>query len=75
MIIPTAPSHFSALGMILADLQKHFVRTHVEGFDPESIRRLGKVFAEMKREALATYDDDQSLAGKQVSFTLQLDLR
>jgi N-methylhydantoinase A len=47
-VIPPAPGHFSALGMLLGDLRADAVRTHVGSLDPESIR---PIFDELRAEA------------------------
>jgi N-methylhydantoinase A len=47
-VIPPAPGHFSALGMLLGDLRADAVRTHVGALDPASIRPL---FEELRAEA------------------------
>jgi N-methylhydantoinase A len=47
-LIPPAPGHFSALGMLFGDLRADAVRTHVGPLDPASIRPL---FDELLTEA------------------------
>jgi N-methylhydantoinase A len=49
-VIPPAPGHFSALGMLLGDLRADAVRTHVGALDSTSIRPL---FDELELEAAA----------------------
>jgi N-methylhydantoinase A len=47
-VVPPAPGHFSALGMLLGDLRADAVRTHVGPLDPATIQPL---FDELESEA------------------------
>jgi N-methylhydantoinase A len=47
-VIPPAPGHFSALGMLLGDLRADAVRTHVGPLDPATI---GPLFDKLEAEA------------------------
>ena len=47
-VIPPAPGHFSALGMLLGDLRADAVRTHVGALEPAAI---GPLFDELEAEA------------------------
>ncbi|HKN81200.1 MAG TPA: hydantoinase/oxoprolinase family protein [Actinomycetota bacterium] len=49
-VIPPAPGHFSALGMLLGDLRADAVRTHVGPLDPATI---GPLFDALEAEAAA----------------------
>ena len=49
-LIPPAPGHFSALGMLLGDLRADAVRTHVGPLDPATI---GPLYDELEIEAAA----------------------
>ena len=49
-VIPPAPGHFSALGMLLGDLRADAVRTHVGPLDAATIR---PVFDELEADAMA----------------------
>ncbi len=51
VIIPLFPSHFSALGMLLADERHDFVRTFYSDLDDMSFQRLMEVKTEMASEA------------------------
>jgi len=55
-VIPPAPGHFSALGMLLGDLRADAVRTHVGSLEPSVLRSLFdslevEAAAELEREA------------------------
>jgi N-methylhydantoinase A len=54
VIIPLFPSHFSALGMLLADERHDFIRTHFSDLASLDFARLVEVHAEMRAEALAS---------------------
>ena len=51
MIIPLFPSHFSALGMLLADERHDFIRTHYGDLAGINFAALVQTHAEMLREA------------------------
>lgn len=53
-VIPPAPGHFSAFGMLLGELRADAVRTHVSPLDPTSLAML---FAELQREAEAALEE------------------
>lgn len=55
-VIPPAPGHFSALGMLLGDLRADAVRTHVGPLEPSALASLfdaleAEAAAELEREA------------------------
>jgi len=51
IIAPTAPGALSALGVLVADVIKDQSRTVMFRYEEKQIARLGKVFAEMEKEA------------------------
>jgi N-methylhydantoinase A len=53
-LIPPAPGHFSAFGMLLGGLSAGVVRTHVGPLDAESLTQL---FAELEKEAVEALED------------------
>jgi N-methylhydantoinase A len=53
VIAPPAPGALSAVGVMVADVIKDQSRTVMFTNEPQQIARLGKVFAEMEREATA----------------------
>ena len=53
-VIPPAPGHFSALGMLLGDFRADAVRTHVGPLEPTT---LGPLFDALEREALAELEE------------------
>jgi N-methylhydantoinase A len=53
-VIPPAPGHFSALGMLLGDFRADAVRTHVGRLDPAT---LGPMFDGLEREAAAEIEE------------------
>lgn len=70
VIVPLFPSHFSALGMLLADERHDFIRTVYCDLAEANFAQLVAIHDEMVSEAAASlrYRD-------QASFQLQLDLR
>lgn len=53
VIAPPAPGALSAVGVMVADVIKDQSRTVMFANNPKQIARLGKIFAEMEREAAA----------------------
>jgi N-methylhydantoinase A len=70
VIVPLFPSHFSALGMLLADERHDFIRTHFSDLASIDFARLLEVYEEMHAEAQASL---RHTRGAQEQ--LQLDLR
>jgi N-methylhydantoinase A len=54
-VIPPAPGHFSALGMLLGGFRADAVRTHVGPLDPAT---LGPMFDRLEREAAAEIEEE-----------------
>ena len=53
IVIPPHPAHFSALGMLMADLRRDVVRTEIQPLLEESLPALESRYAELEAEALA----------------------
>ena len=53
IIAPTAPGALSAVGVLVADVIKDQSRTVMFRYERKQVARLGKVFAEMEKEAAA----------------------
>jgi N-methylhydantoinase A len=51
IIAPTAPGALSAVGVLVADVIKDQSRTVMLTYGPKEIRKLGKVFGELEKEA------------------------
>jgi N-methylhydantoinase A len=54
-VIPPAPGHFSAFGMLLGDLRADAVRTHVGRLDPATLTAL---FDQLEREAASELEEE-----------------
>jgi N-methylhydantoinase A len=70
VIVPLFPSHFSALGMLLADERHDFIRTHYGDLNRLDFPALARVHDEMVREAEA-----QLRQKRGASYEVHLDLR
>jgi N-methylhydantoinase A len=74
VIIPRAPGHFSAFGMLFADLRYDFVRTWFTALETLDFERFEMVYRELEaegREAIAS----SSVAPKEVVVQRALDMR
>ena len=69
VIVPLFPSHFSALGMLLADERHDFVRTYYSDLANIDFANLVKIYDEMAKEA------GSALRSAKSYRQLQLDLR
>jgi N-methylhydantoinase A len=70
VIVPLFPSHFSALGMLLADERHDFIRTYFSDLASADFGKLVNVYEEMVREAQAGLRH-----GKGAERLMHLDLR
>ena len=70
VIIPRFPSHFSALGMLMADERHDFSRTFYAELAEADFARLAGIYDEMCNDALAVLT-----RGNEVSMQLYFDLR
>ena len=66
VIVPRAPGHFSAYGMLVADLRRDFVNTWFTPLADASFPEMEDIFAEMERQGRATVGRGQTLAGVEV---------
>jgi N-methylhydantoinase A len=74
VIIPPGPGAFSALGMLMADVQHDFSRTRVSLLDAADLGALGQQFAEMLEQAGRALDTE-GFAAERRSFSRSVDLR
>jgi N-methylhydantoinase A len=65
VIAPPAPGALSAAGVMVADVIKDQSRTVMFSNEPKQIARLGKVFAEMEKEAVAVLRAEGFSRGQQ----------
>ena len=70
VIVPLFPSHFSALGMLLADERHDFIRTVYSDLASVDLARLVAVHDEMVAEAKASLRH-----GKDAQYQIHLDIR
>ena len=70
VVVPLFPSHFSALGMLLADERHDFVRTHFADLGRVDLKEVAAIFDDMLIEARARLN-----AGRETSRQYQLDMR
>ncbi|HWG07075.1 MAG TPA: hydantoinase/oxoprolinase family protein [Beijerinckiaceae bacterium] len=74
LVIPRLPGHFSALGMLIADLRHDYVRTYYKTLGDCDFDALQDIFAAMRKEGrdlLAA----EGVAEHRMSFELLLDMR
>jgi len=51
VIVPPAPAHFSAWGMLMTDPMQDFIQTALTSAKPENQERIASIFADMEAEA------------------------
>jgi N-methylhydantoinase A len=74
VIIPPMPAHFSALGMLLADLKHDYVQTFVRELAETSGAELAHAFSLLEQSAVATLTEEGSKA-EQMVLRRFLDMR
>ncbi len=74
VIVPPGQGAFSALGMLMADVQHDFARTNVQLLDTLDPATADSVFAEMEHEAAGLLDDEGFGPGSRL-FHRALDVR
>ena len=72
-VIPRAPGHFSAYGMLVADLRRDFVSTWFTALADAPFARMEEIFADMEVRGRETVTRGQSVAG--TSATRAADMR
>jgi N-methylhydantoinase A len=74
VVIPPLPGHFSALGMLLADIRHDFVRTFYRLLDEVQGNEIVDVVEEMRHEA---YDllSSEEVSPESIGYEVYLDLR
>jgi N-methylhydantoinase A len=56
VIVPNLPAHFSALGMLMADVRQDYVRTYYRPLRVADYGQLARIFAELLADGHATLD-------------------
>jgi N-methylhydantoinase A len=74
VIVPNLPAHFSALGMLLADVRHDYVRTYYGPLLETNFAEVLQIFEEL-REAGAGMLDDAGVPGAARSYQPWMDLR
>jgi N-methylhydantoinase A len=74
VIIPPMPAHFSALGMLLADLKHDYVQTFVRELAETTGAEIGAAFTALEKSAVDTLTEEGA-AGSQVALRRFLDMR
>jgi N-methylhydantoinase A len=70
VIVPRFPSHFSALGMLMADERHDFIRTYYAELEEADFGVLASIYREMAAEA-----EELMTPGISVVHQILLDLR
>ena len=73
VVIPRAPGHFSAYGMLVADLRRDFVNTWFTQLDAAPFARMEEIFADMEARGRETVTRGQAVSG--TSATRAADMR
>ena len=74
VVIPPLPGHFSALGMLIANIRHDFVRTCYRGLDEVDCDEIVAIVEEMRTEALGLLESE-NVAIESISYEIYLDLR
>jgi N-methylhydantoinase A len=74
VIVPNLPAHFSALGMLMADVRQDYVRTYYKRLLEADYAALDVIYAELVRAGHETLDE-AGVAAAERSFQYWMDLR
>jgi N-methylhydantoinase A len=74
VIVPQAPAHFSALGMLMADLRRDYVLTHFQRLADLSLAELEADYQELERQGLSALQGLR-ISPEQVVFERAADMR
>jgi N-methylhydantoinase A len=74
LIVPRVPGHFSALGMLLADLRHDYVRTYYKPLATSDFGEIGRIFDEMIGEGRKLLMDEGTIP-EAIDVKRFLDLR
>ncbi|MQA83140.1 MAG: hydantoinase/oxoprolinase family protein [Streptosporangiales bacterium] len=74
VIVPVAPGHFSAWGMLAADLRHDLVQTHLANADTVDMAELNRVWGSMADQLTATFADE-GIAASELTFVRAADMR
>ena len=74
VVVPPMPGVSSALGLIMADPRRDFVRSRLRGLADIDASELSAVFTELRQQALSEFVTD-GFDGDSIEFAFSLDLR
>ena len=74
VIIPVAPGHFSAFGMLVADLRREYARTYRARLQADALRTIAAIANELEAEA-ATWLGHAGVSSEDVLFEWAVDAR
>jgi N-methylhydantoinase A len=74
VIIPLTPGHFSAIGMLTADLRREYVRTHFCPLREEHVAELEGICKDLEAEALA-WLRSTGMSSDEVQYERAADMR
>ena len=74
VVVPPMPGVSSALGLIMADPRRDFVRSRLRGLADIDASELSAVFTELRQQALSEFVAD-GFDGDSIEFAFSLDLR
>ena len=74
VIIPGSPAHFSAFGMLLADVRRDYVQTHFQLWASISMEELEGMYRELEQEGVRELEAI-GIPGGQVVFERAADMR
>lgn len=74
VVIPPLPGHFSALGMLIADIRHDFVRTCYRGLDEVECEEIVAIVEEMRQEAFGLLEAEE-VSPESIGYEIYLDLR
>jgi len=74
IVVPKNAGVYSALGMLMSDLRRDYVRTEVQLLQKKHLKKIKATFKSVEKEAYAAYQKDK-FKKREVSFKYFMDLR
>lgn len=74
VIVPFAPGHFSAWGMLNADLRHDLIKTLIAATDEISVDRLNAIYAELEAEVIGVFRQE-GMDARDLVFVRGADMR
>jgi len=74
VVVPPDPAHFSAWGMLNADIRHDYVRTYITRIETADMKSIIRIYAELEEEGRRTLVGE-GISESKIGFSLSADMR